>query len=83
MKYILSLLLLLWTTLPSISEELPPVPEGGINYFLQGPCKDNESGLKGYCFMGKTNDGRTILTFWQDDELMFIRQVVGDGYETI
>lgn len=70
---------------PSIGQanEPPPIPEGGINYYLEGACLDNETGQKGYCYMGTTHDGRTLMTFWQNDVLMLIREVVGDGYKSV
>lgn len=84
MKLLVSAILaLLLTTATGKANEPPPVPEGGINYYLEGHCRDHESGQEGYCYMGNTTDGRTLMMFWQGQELMFIRKVVGDGYETI
>lgn len=68
---------------PVAANEAPPVPEGGLQFIWQAPCTDDESGEKGFCYLGKTKDGKTYLTFWQDDILMFIREVVGDSYITI
>ena len=67
----------------SMADEAPPVPEGGLSFFYQSPCADSETGQKGYCFLGRDQTGQTFLTFWQEEELMFIRQVTGDTYETI
>ena len=65
------------------ANEAPPVPEGGLQFIQQGACIDDESGEKGDCYLGITKDGRTLLTFWQNGILMFIREVVADGYTTI
>lgn len=57
------------------ADEPPPPPEGGINYSLQSPCSDNETGLTGFCYAGYGTDGTFYLTFWQDGVLQFIRRV--------
>lgn len=63
-----------------LANETPTVPAGGLSFFSQQPCADQETGEEGYCYTGKTTDGRVFLTFWQGDILMFIREIVGDGY---
>lgn len=68
------------------AEPPPPVPEGGINFYHQEPCTEAISGQKGMCYMGKSQDGTTYLTFWQYGVLMMIREVTPDeplGYKTI
>lgn len=65
------------------AEEPPPLPEGGLDFFLEGACIDKESNLEGYCYMGTSKDDVTYLTFWQDGKMMLIREVTGDTYKTI
>lgn len=65
------------------ADEPPPVPEGGINFFYESPCEDNETGQAGHCYVGVDVEGNTYLTFFQDGELMFIRKVIGDTYEVV
>lgn len=81
LKLALVLCLSLWAT--TTRAEPPPVPEGGLTFFLEQPCRDQESGQKGYCYMGKSQDGTVYMTFWQNGELMLIREVTGDTYITI
>lgn len=84
MKLAYALTALLALSSPSLADHpVPPVPEGGINYTIQGECQDNETGEKGYCYAGYTKDGTFVLSFWQDGVLKMIRRVVGDSYETI
>lgn len=84
MRPLLAILLLLSMTHFSTAETTPPpVPEGGLTFIMQQSCMDNETGQKGYCYLGKDKDGKIFLTFWQDGILMFIREVVGDSYITI
>ncbi len=65
------------------ADEPPPVPEGGLNFYYETPCTDNETGAAGYCYLGQAVDGTTYLTFFQDGELMFIRKITGETYETV
>lgn len=81
MKYLLCFLLMFATA--ARADEPPPIPEGGLAFFLEGPCSDNETGERGYCYMGRATDGSVYLTFYQDDELMMVRKVTGDSYKTI
>ena len=81
MRYILTALLVASS---AHANEPPPIPEGGINYVMQGECQDNETGLTGYCYGGYDNKGNFYLTFWLDNQLQFIRKVVeNQPYETI
>lgn len=73
---------LFWASM-AVANEAPPVPKGGLWFYEQGTCTDQETGQSGYCFMGLTPEGRKYLTFWQDDILMFIREVVGTSYITV
>lgn len=82
MRYVLLIVLALFAFSVK-ANELPPLPEGGLDFFLEGVCIDDESGQEGYCYMGKSKDGVTYLTFWQDDKMMLIREVTGDTYKTI
>lgn len=73
--WIVIFVLLGWLTGPVYADEPPPPPEGGINYTIQSPCADNETGLKGFCYAGYGTDGTFYLTFYQDGVLQFIRRV--------
>lgn len=81
--FYLSLAIALTPMMATADHPIPPVPEGGIRYVMEGECQDNETKAEGYCYGGYTADGTFILTFWQDGELKFIRRVVGDSYETV
>lgn len=74
---------LVFASLANANHPVPPVPEGGIMWFDTSSCSDDESGQTGTCHVGMTPDGQYFLTFWQDDEMQFIRKVTPDGYETI
>ena len=63
--------------------EPPPIPEGGLNHHYSAPCTDNETGEAGYCYFASDAAGNHYLSFVQEGHLMFIRKIVGDGYETI
>lgn len=80
-RYTLALLAMCFASIASA--EPPPVPPGGIHYYLESACTDIETGQDGYCYMGDSIDGTTYLTFWQGSELMMIRKVLPEGYETI
>ncbi len=66
-----------------IAEEPPPPPEGGLMVMQEGPCTDIETQVEGYCVLSTDVNGNIYLMFAIDDELVEIRQVVGDGYITI
>ena len=69
---------------PSIANEPPPVPEGGLKHIFHFPvCEDKETGEEGECRMSQDKDGNWFTTFWQEGQLMFIRKAVTGGYETI
>lgn len=66
------------------ADEPPPVPEGGLWFYAEAPCRDNDTGQEGYCYFGQAKDGRRFMTFYQHDVLMFIRQVLSrEEYEQI
>lgn len=65
------------------ANEAPPVPEGGLVMLYSSPCSDDETGEKGMCYIMQDQEGNNYVTFWQDETLMFIRQLVGDGYTVI
>jgi hypothetical protein len=71
------------TTTANAEHPTPPVPDGGINYTMEGQCVDTESKEEGYCYGGYTVDGTFVLTFWQNGELKLIRQATSDGYVTL
>lgn len=78
----LALCLALSMTGPAMSE--PPMPEGGIAWFAESPCVDNESGQEGYCYLGRDVTGQAYLSFWQNDRLMLVRHVLPEGgYTTV
>ncbi len=79
----LSILATILTTGLTRADEPPPVPEGGINFVIEGKCTDQETGEKGDCYGGYTNDGTFYVTFWQDGVMMFIRKSTGTGYEPV
>lgn len=78
-----SLILCLTLAVPAVADEPPPVPEGGLVLVYESPCGDNETGIAGYCYFMQDIAGEVYLTFWVNDEMMFIRHVIGEGYETI
>jgi hypothetical protein len=48
-----------------------------------GPCVDNESGERGFCFLFRSGDGY-YMVFMQDDAPVFMRHVVPPNpYQTI
>ena len=68
---------------PAMSEP-PPVPDGGINFYFEAACTDNETGQKGYCYVGYDKGGTTYMTFWQQGQLMMIRKILSrTEYETV
>lgn len=72
-------------TTPTYAEDITPqyVKE---NYplALSGPCKDNESGERGGCYMFLRPDGQFYMVFVQKNAPVFMRLTKGDGtYETV
>lgn len=57
-----------------MASEPPPPPEGGIHFVIWGECVDQTTGQEGYCYTGYGVDESVYTTFWQDDEMMFIRK---------
>jgi len=82
MKLLFILASILMTT-GAMANEAPPVPEGGFQVLAETTCSDNETGQKGMCYYLQAVDGRVYLAFWQQEVLMFIREIKGDSYETI
>ena len=62
------------------SQELPPVPEGGLNHYSVFDCVDNTSNEAGECVLSKDLQDTHYLTFVQDGVIQFIRKITGDGY---
>lgn len=50
---------------------------------LSGPCQDNESKLKGGCYMFARPDGRFYMVFVHDGKPLFMRLTHEGGYETV
>ena len=46
-------------------------------------CIDRESNAQGRCYMFLTEEGVTYMVFIQYGNPVFVRKVVGDGYETV
>ena len=65
------------------SQELPPIPEGGLRTVYETVCSDQETGEDGYCFLREDVEGNVYMVFKQNDVVMFIRRVIPGGYETI
>lgn len=65
------------------ANELPAVPEGGLLRINDYACVDQETQLKGHCFIKQDLSGQMYLAFTQNREVMFIRKFDDDGYETI
>ena len=80
---ILGWLLLTTGVATSEGNSPPPVPEGGLIYTHQSVCTDIETQEEGYCYLAHDLTGIVYLTFWQDGEMKFIRQVTADGYITL
>ena len=84
MKLLYVLTAFLALSSPSLANHpVPDPPEGGINFFYQAQCSDNETGESGMCYVGRDNTGQVYMTFYQGEKLMFIRRVIPGGYETI
>lgn len=85
LKYLI-VLLCLFSPIAGRANEPPPVPEGGFKVLLGAtPCHDVETGEKGTCFVLQAiKDSEVYTVFFQDKDLMFIRQMNKDGsYDTI
>jgi hypothetical protein len=65
------------------ANEAPPIPEGGLQFLHTTPCADDETGEKGICYFAIDNEARQYIIFWQGDDLMFVREIVGDSYTTV
>lgn len=74
---------LLATAATADNNPMPPPPEGGLTVMQEGPCKDIETQVEGYCVLSTDVNGNIYLMFAIDGELVEIRQVVGDSYITI
>jgi len=80
-RYVLAALLL---ASPVVGQELPPVPEGGLNHFHESPCTDNETKERGMCYLSNDRQGTIYLTFIQNERITFIRRLRPEGgYETM
>jgi hypothetical protein len=64
------------------ANELPPVPEGGLYHYEEYACFDRETDEVGDCVMSMDMQGNRYLTFIQNEEIMFLRRVYPDSYET-
>ena len=62
---------------------LPDVPLGGLVTTNAGDCTDPATGERGHCQMRVDTAGNKYLVFLQDGEVMFIRQIIGDGFTTL
>jgi len=79
---LIALSFVLWAGSVS-SQELPQVPEGGLNHYRVFDCVDNTSNEVGECVMSNDVFGTHYLTFVQDGVIQFIRKITGDGYEEL
>jgi hypothetical protein len=75
--------LILFLATASSANDYPPVPEGGLMAITSSSCSDVETGIEGLCYLLQDVPGNLYVTFWVNDEMMFIRQLVGEDYETI
>jgi hypothetical protein len=79
-----SLFVALATTTAIANHPTPPMPEGGISFFYQSACTDVKTKREGMCYVGTDMTGTMYITFFINDELVFIRKVLPDGgYETL
>jgi len=62
---------------------LPDVPPGGLVTITAGDCTDMATRIRGFCQTRMDTAGNTYLVFLQGEEVMFIRQIIGDGYTTL
>ena len=82
MRYIALCVLLLFPS-GATANEAPPVPEGGLQFLAKTTCLDAETGERGVCHFAVDKAGEQYVIFWQGDDLMFVRQIVGDSYITV
>lgn len=75
-----TLLLCLSSHATADTNPMPSVPEGGLMLMMEGPCTDVATQVEGYCVMSQDMQGNIYVMFAVDDELLEIRQVVGDTY---
>lgn len=78
--FILAAMLLAGT---AVANEPPPIPEESLVTLHTSACSDSETGQRGTCYLMQDVEGIVYVTFWQEETLMFIRQIVGDGYIVI
>ena len=71
-------LLLLWPMMAMANHPPPPIPEG-LHSTATMDCTDKESGQKGFCILLQDKAGERYMAFYQDGQVMFIRQITGDG----
>lgn len=65
------------------SQELPPVPEGGLLHYKVFDCVDQVSGLTVVCVQSKDMEGNEYMTLMQNGKVVEIRKIVGDSYVVI
>jgi len=75
---LLVLSLLLLPTMAMANHPLPPIPEG-MHSIANMDCSDKETGEKGFCILLQDSAGERYMAFYQGGEVMFIRQITGDG----
>ena len=65
------------------SQELPPVPEGGLLHYKVFDCVDQVSKQRVVCVQSRDMEGNEYMTLMQGEVIVEIRQVVGDSYVVI
>jgi hypothetical protein len=65
------------------SQELPPVPEGGLLHYKVFDCVDKVSKLAVVCVQSRDMEGNEYMTLMQGSVVVEIRLLVGDGYTVI
>ena len=78
MRALLTLSLLLLPTMAMANHPLPPIPEG-MHSIANMDCSDKETGEKGFCILLQDSAGERYMAFYQDGQVMVIRQITGDG----
>lgn len=83
MRALLTLSLLLLPMM-AMANQPPPPPEGGLTPIHDTECMDIMTNVDGHCYLSRDIDGNIYLAFFQNDEIMFIREIRPEGaYVTI
>ena len=68
---------------PLYANPVPPTPEGGLIVLHKDDCVDIATQEEGICVVAMDKEDNIYVIFFQHDKMMFIRRIVGDGYEEL